>query len=339
MNDEQQKITHAVSTSVLFDMSEADGIYKSKGPEAYIQHMIERQDEPLKPGPAFETFRGYLDNPEIFEVILASRNSPITARPAILSLRNEGLTLEKMFFTSGRSPVPYLPAYGLSADSGSFYHTANQQDSEDAARLGILSPYHWPNNTAPVVTKSPTDDNVVSLKKDKKSSVRPVFDGKRTHDVVFDLDCVVFDSLSDDFYRQHGLVAYRQMEHSQYGVPIGKGPAYNAFAKHIDINDRYSDQGAKPFDVHVVTVRGGPAGYRGLETLYQWRTGANISAHFLSGGDKEPVLRVIAQLAKEAKRQPPVMYDDQPKYVEQARNAGLTAGQILPVPDEGPLIA
>ena len=78
----EKKFVIAVSSSALFDMKESDGVFKSKGPEAYRKYQTEKIDECLDKGVAFPFIRRFLDLNTVFpdlnpvEVVLLSKNSP-----------------------------------------------------------------------------------------------------------------------------------------------------------------------------------------------------------------------------------------------------------------------
>lgn len=85
MADEVKKIVYGVSTSVVFDMSEADRIFK-QSKEAYIEYMIEHADDPLPLGVGFEHIQAAAMLPEHIDIVIMSRNSPLTARRALKTL-------------------------------------------------------------------------------------------------------------------------------------------------------------------------------------------------------------------------------------------------------------
>src|SRR5690606_5249723 len=78
---------------------------------------IEHEDEVLEPGDAYplvEKLLGLneqLGQPRV-EVILVSRNSADTGLRAFNSIQHYGLGISRAAFVGGRSPEPYLRAFG-----------------------------------------------------------------------------------------------------------------------------------------------------------------------------------------------------------------------------------
>ena len=48
-----EKLVVAISSRALFNLDESHGIYERDGVNAYTQHQITHEDEPLEPGVAF----------------------------------------------------------------------------------------------------------------------------------------------------------------------------------------------------------------------------------------------------------------------------------------------
>ena len=345
-----EKMVKGISTSVLFDMSEPDRIFREDGKEAYIEHMRENADKPLPLGRGFKHLRQAFENPDFEEVVLCSKNSPITARRAIITMQNEGITPGRMFFTNGQSPVPFLEAYGIK-----HFYTASLHDAAAGNQAGVFSTYYDLAKNRTV--NNPDLDGEVKRQRvgkivplyaseegmeeadDKQEAkivqmharplppnVRPVFNGKVIGHHVFDLDGVVFDSTSEDFFQKHGLEAYDAYERSLHNVPMDHGPAYELFHHYNGVNKRYAGDD-KPYGISIVTARGSNPALRAIETLYQWDEDVSGSAHFLAGSPKQPVLEVLAFMAME-RGQSIEFYDDQAKNIDMGRRAGILSGQV-----------
>ena len=355
----QEKMIKGISTSVLFDMSEPDKIFRQEGKEAYIAYMKKHADSPLPLGRGFKHLRQAFENPGFEEVVLCSRNSPITARRAIITMQNEGITPGRMFFTNGQSPVPFLEAYGIK-----HFYTASLEDAAAGNKAGVFSTYYdlEKNRTVnnpdmgierqqdkergakivPLYTSEeviePVDNgttgSVVNLRGRAvlPPHVRPVFNGSVIGHHVFDLDGVVFDSTSEDFYQKHGLDAYDAYERQLRNVPMNHGPAYPLFHHYNGVNNRYAGDD-KPYAISIVTARGSNPALRAIETLYQWDEDVSGSTHFLAGTSKQPVLEVLAFMAME-RSQSIEFYDDQAKNVDMGTQAGILSGQVPDYSDE-----
>ena len=79
----EQKLVVAVASSALFDLGEADRVFRECGEEAYREYQREHENDVLGPGVAFPFIKRLLsfnrpegDSP--VEVILLSRNDPDT---------------------------------------------------------------------------------------------------------------------------------------------------------------------------------------------------------------------------------------------------------------------
>ncbi len=111
------KLVLAISSRALFDLSESHKVYLSSGVEAYRQYQIEHEDEILEPGDAFPLVQKLLNlNTRLgrarVEVILVSRNSADTGLRVFNSIHHYGLAISRAAFVGGRSPYPYLKAFG-----------------------------------------------------------------------------------------------------------------------------------------------------------------------------------------------------------------------------------
>ncbi len=344
-----EKMIKGISTSVLFDMSEPDRIFREQGKESYIAYMKECADEPLPLGRGFKHLKQAFENPDFEEVVLCSKNSPITARRAILTMQNEGITPGRMFFTNGQSPVPFLEAYGIK-----HFYTASLEDAAAGNKAGVFSTYYdlaqnrrinnpdiegeqrkqrgakiVPLYASEEITQPPdeiTEGRVIQLKRKLPPNVRPVFNGSIIGHHVFDLDGVVFDGTSEEFFQKHGLQAYDSYEKSLQNVPMNHGPAYELFHHYNGVNKRYAGDD-KPYAISIVTARGSNPALRAIETLYQWDEDVSGSAHFLAGTSKQPVLEVLAFMALE-RGQSIEFYDDQAKNIDMGTKAGMLSGRV-----------
>jgi 5'-nucleotidase len=314
------KIIQAVSTSVLFDMREPDRIFRERGNDAYIKYMLETAEEPLPLSHGFDTLKGLLQGDEHMDFIICSRNSPITSRRALYTLGQEGITPEGVFFTSGRSPVPFLHAYGVHQ-----FKTTNKDDAYAARENGIMSSYYDPEQNEDIVSPESKTNVVPMPRRRKNPQLKPVFLGQTKAHYVFDLDGVVFDDESERFFREHGLESYRNFEAKLMKHPMNKGIAYDMLKKCHDINQKYSGH-HRPFDISVVTARGNIAAVRAIETLHQWGIDIDGYMHCLAGKSKEPILRALKEISNGT---PIEFFDDQPKYIQQGRDAGILSGHVL----------
>jgi len=111
------KLVLAISSRALFDLTESHRLYELEGVKAYRQYQIEHEEEILQPGDAFPlvekllSLNSALGAPRV-EVILISRNSADTGLRAFNSIQHYNLGISRAAFVGGRSPDPYLAAFG-----------------------------------------------------------------------------------------------------------------------------------------------------------------------------------------------------------------------------------
>ncbi len=55
-----ERLVVAISSRALFDLDECHAIYEREGVDAYTQHQISHEEEPLDPGVAFPLVRKLL---------------------------------------------------------------------------------------------------------------------------------------------------------------------------------------------------------------------------------------------------------------------------------------
>ncbi|NES12118.1 5'-nucleotidase, partial [Pseudomonas laurentiana] len=125
------KLVVAISSRALFDLSESHQVFLAQGVEAYRQYQIDHEDELLEPGDAFLLVQKLLGLNESLgqqrvEVVLVSRNSADTGLRVFSAIEHHGLGISRAAFVGGRSPYPYLSAFGC--------HLFLSTDAEDVRR-------------------------------------------------------------------------------------------------------------------------------------------------------------------------------------------------------------
>ena len=124
----------AISSRALFDFEEENRVFEegmaqqeqagSKRDAAYMQLQLERLDVPAKPGVAFSLVKKLLafnDAPESqdeaasaikppqrVEVVILSRNDPVSGMRVFRSAQHYGLKIERGTFNRGEAPWRYL---------------------------------------------------------------------------------------------------------------------------------------------------------------------------------------------------------------------------------------
>lgn len=254
----------SISSMALFDLSESHQVYISQGIDAYTQFQIEREKQPLEPGMAFPLIKKLLklnqDKIRI-EVTLISRNSADTGLRIFNTIEHYGLPITKAGFTGGKSPGPYLEAFG-----SHLFLSENNEDIREALAAHFAA--------ARVLNAGGNESN--------DSELRIAFDG----------DAVLFSDESERIYQAQGLDAFLENEKVQAHNVMKDGPFKDFLSVLHAIQQDYPDQEACPIRTALVTARCAPAHARVVHTLRSW--GIRIDeAFFLGGLDKSDVLKAF----------------------------------------------
>lgn len=265
MHIDSEKLVIGIASRALFDLAQSHEVFEQEGIDAYCRYQIEHEDCPLSPGVAFELTRKLLAlnndpaNPQV-EVILLSRNSSDTGLRIFNSIQNHQLNITRAVFTSGASPFPYVPAFGVH-----LFLSANPEDVQRCLDAGYA---------AATILPSHVDEN-------KSEQLRIAFDG----------DAVLFSDESERIFKEEGLPAFTQNETMAAKKPLQEGPFKNFLTMLHHIQTAYPADHA-PIRTALVTARGAPAHERVIRTLREWGIRIDESL-FLSGMDKGPFLRAF----------------------------------------------
>jgi 5'-nucleotidase len=286
-----------VSTRAMFDLEEEHAIFERQGVQAYIELQRARENEPLKPGPAFEVTRRLLalnttGTDPFVEVILLSRNSPDLSLRAFRSFEHYGIAVKHGTFTSGRSVAPFVKAWNID-----LFLSNDDADVRSAVTAGTAAARLGAN--PPSGEDGPPDE------------VRLAFDG----------DAVVFHEASDLVYRAEGLNRFLEHERLNATVPMERGPFGKTFLpKLAELRQRFMQpDGVSRVRIAIVTARNAPAHERVIHTLRAWGTPAD-EAHFVGRHEKAPILKATKAH---------IYFDDQEKHILGASlvvPAGLVPG-------------
>jgi hypothetical protein len=343
------KMKLGISTSVLFDMSEPDAIWRAeqKGdvPQgSYRRYMMENIDKELPPHPQmFAWLKGCMDV-EGYQFALMSKNSALTGMRAINTLVKHGLIPEQFVFTNGAPIAEYCRVYDID-----MFLTANADDVRTANELGVSSAQisHARDLTEvdiesllmqdtkpiPLYTKPRlvSEEDVPSDQQDKdkqkkrqKSKSKEEFNthGSKVN-VAFDFDKVLAGPESDDYFAavNFDVLKYRQHEMERLHVEMQRAPWFQTY-------ERLMKQGRGSHLVHINTARGAAAAFRMFYTLSSWGIEPNGEIHCMSGEDKTPILQILQ------KRYGNILFlDDGQKNVDRAKKAGIATGLV---PSENP---
>lgn len=277
-----------VASSALFDLSESDEIFRSRGEAEYREYQEKNVDQPLRPGIAFPFIKRLLslndlssDDDPLVEVIILSRNDPETGLRVMRSISYHLLPITRAIFMQGRSPYDYMGALNMS-----LFLTGNRDDVDLALGKGFA---------AGQVIGTPANDP-------SGSDLR----------VAFDFDGVLADDSSERVMQLKDLPAFRNHEVEHLKVPHTEGPLLKLLRK-INQIQRIEEQKVfqdpsydRRVHVSIVTARDAPSHERLVRTLQSWGVRVN-DAFFLGGIEKAKILRVLC---------PHIFFDDQLNHLQ-----------------------
>ena len=283
-----EKLVIAISSSAVFDMTEADAIFRKEGEKSYREHQRTHLKKPFKKGVAFPFIRRLLRLNEIFseeepvEVIVLSRNDPDSGQRFFASCEHYGLDITRGAFLCGKDPYPYVDAF-----NAALFLSANEDDVRGALKAGMPAGLVLP-------TKA-TDEGVTDELR-----------------VAFDFDGVLASDASEQVFQSEGLNSFQTWEQEKAHEPLPTGPV-NALARKLSYWQKHEAKRAKDdpefkplLRIAVVTARNAPAHSRFVRTMDKWGLTAT-ETFFMGGIDKSRVLRVF---------KPHLFLDDQLSHLE-----------------------
>ena len=279
----------AISSRALFDFEEENRVFESTDDRAYMRLQLQRLDVPARPGVAFALVHKLLafnragGAPRV-EVVIVSRNDPVSGMRVFRSARHYGLPVQRGVFTRGRSPWRYLAPL-----SAHLFLSANESDVRSALAAGVPA--------ARVLTHSA-----------RASDAHP--DELR---IAFDGDAVLFSDESEQLFQRQGLDAFQRHESTHAGAPMSPGP-FKPFLEVLHRLQRDASESTMRIRTALVTARSAPAHERAIRTLMDW--GVEVDeAMFLGGLPKGPFL---------AEYEPDFFFDDQHGHCASGARVGPT---------------
>jgi 5'-nucleotidase len=275
----------AISSRALFDFEEENQLFEGADDRAYMQHQLAHIDVPARPGVAFSLVRKLLafnhgHAPRV-EVVILSRNDPVSGMRVFRSAKHYGLPIERGVFTRGQSPWRYLRPL-----QAHLFLSTNDADVRSALQAGVPAARVLPH-AARAGEAHPHE-------------VRIAFDG----------DAVLFSDEAEQVYQRGGLDAFQQHEVERAAKPLPAGPFKPLLQALHDLQQRddAAGEGGMRIRTALVTARGAPAHERAIRTLMDW--GIDVDeAMFLGGLPKGEFLREF---------EPDFFFDDQTGHVENA---------------------
>ncbi len=285
------RLTVAISSRALFDLSASNAIYEQEGLAAYRAYQIAKEEQVLDPGEAFPlvkkllNFNRLLGKPCV-DVILLSRNSADTGLRIFNSIEAHGLDIKRAAFSGGESPYRYVQAFGCD-----LFLSMHGDDVRHALDAGVAAATLLGRKSADA-TASP--------------ELRIAFDG----------DAVLFSDEAERIYQERGLEAFGAEERAAAHRPLPGGPFKNFLAALQRLQTQLP-AGENALRTALVTARSAPAHERVIRTLRDWDIRLDESL-FLGGMNKGMFLQAFGA---------DIFFDDQPGHVAAAREH-VAAGHV-----------
>jgi 5'-nucleotidase len=253
----------AISSRALFDFEEENQLFEAADDRAYMQLQLLRLEQPARPGVAFSLVNKLLafnaPGAARVEVVILSRNDPVSGMRVFRSAKHYGLPIERGVFTRGESPWRYLRPL-----SANLFLSTNESDVRSALAAGVPAARVYPHSA-------------------RASDAHP--DEVR---IAFDGDAVLFSDEAERVYQNDGLAAFQAHEHERAATPLEAGP----FKPLLEALQHLQHEPARDMRIRtaLVTARSAPAHERAIRTLMDWHIEVD-EAMFLGGLPKGEFLR------------------------------------------------
>lgn len=253
----------AISSRALFDFEEENTVFEASDDRAYMQLQLERLDAPARPGVAFSLVNKLLafngGNAPRVEVVILSRNDPVSGMRVFRSAKYYGLPVQRGVFTRGESPWRYLRPL-----SANLFLSTNEADVRSALEAGVPAARVFPQSA-------------------RASDTHP-----REVRIAFDGDAVIFSDEAEQVYQRGGLDAFQAHEVDRATTPLAAGP----FKPLLEALQRLQHDPVDGMSIRtaLVTARSAPAHERAIRTLMEWNIEVD-QAMFLGGLAKGEFLR------------------------------------------------
>ncbi len=279
------KLVVAISSRALFDFEEENRVFEEglahgvppgiKPDAAYMKLQLDRLDVPAKPGVAFSLIKKLLafnEAPESLEetlspakpaqrveVVILSRNDPVSGMRVFRSARHYGLNIQRGTFNRGEAPWRYLKPL-----NANLFLSAHLSDVRSALEAGVPAAQVYPQSAR--------------ASQQHPNEVRIAFDG----------DAVLFSDEAERVYQAQGLSAFQEHERDKAEQPLLAGP----FKPLLEALHRLQQVGTSRMRIRtaLVTARSAPAHERAIRTLMNWNVEVD-EAMFLGGLAKGEFLR------------------------------------------------
>ncbi len=253
----------AISSRALFDFEEENKVFEQSDDRAYMKLQLERLEVPAKPGVAFSLVKKLLAfndaNTQRVEVVILSRNDPVSGMRVFRSAQHYGLPIQRGSFTRGQSPWRYLKPL-----NANLFLSTHLSDVRAALDAGVPAAQVYPNSA--------------HASEAHPHEVRIAFDG----------DAVLFSDEAERVFQAEGLSAFQAHEHAKASQPLSAGP----FKPLLTALHRLQQESTPAIRIRtaLVTARSAPAHERAIRTLMEWNIEVD-EAMFLGGLPKGEFLK------------------------------------------------
>jgi 5'-nucleotidase len=253
----------AISSRALFDFEEENRVFEQGDDRAYMQLQLQRVEQPARPGVAFSLVNKLLafntDSRPRVEVVILSRNDPVSGMRVFRSAQHFGLPVQRGVFTRGQPPWRYLRPL-----AANLFLSTNEADVRSALAAGVPAARVYPESA-------------------RASAAHP-----QEVRIAFDGDAVLFSDEAERVFQASGLAAFQSHERERAATPLAPGP----FKPLLEALHRLQREPAAGMRLRtaLVTARSAPAHERAIRTLMDWQIDVD-EAMFLGGLAKGTFLR------------------------------------------------
>ena len=262
------KLVVAISSRALFDFEQENQVFEQSDDRAYMALQLQRLEQPARPGVAFSLVKKLLafnqgppggSGSQPVEVVILSRNDPVSGMRVFRSAQHYGLPIQRGSFTRGQPPWRYLKPL-----HANLFLSTHLSDVRAALDAGVPAAQVYPHSA--------------HASEAHPNEVRIAFDG----------DAVLFSDEAERVYQAQGLDAFQRHESAKAQQPLLAGP----FKPLLSALQRLQIEGTPAMRIRtaLVTARSAPAHERAIRTLMDWNIEVD-EARFLGGLPKGEFLR------------------------------------------------
>jgi 5'-nucleotidase len=292
------KLVVAISSRALFDFEEENQFFEASDDSAYMKLQLNRLDHPANPGVAYPLVKKLLsfnqNGEQNVEVVILSRNDPVSGLRVFRSAKSVGLAIERGVFTRGRAPYHYLKSL-----QANLFLSANEDDVRATLAAGFPAAMVFPQSR--------------QIAESHPNEIRIAFDG----------DSVLFSDEAEQIFQSEGLDAFVAHESNKAEIPLPPGP-FKPLLEALHRLQNSTSKSTMKIRTALVTARSAPAHERAIRTLMAW--GVTVDeAMFLGGLAKKDFLKEF---------EPDFFFDDQTGHCELAADVAPTGQVLFGIANQ-----